>query len=147
MPTIGSITKTVRINPDDISILSDIMRRNNLTWSGVIHYLIENRGVPQIDKGVPQKSEKSAVGCTPKDNTGVPQEFLQMLHDLRMPLSDFITEITNLIDSGCLMNENGHLVSKEQGIDLSGFIEICHDANIDPQGAIDKAAKMLTKGK
>ena len=54
MPTIGSVTKTVRIAPRDLEVINGLMA-DGTSWSGAIHKLCE---------GVPAKiSEKS--GLTP----------------------------------------------------------------------------------
>jgi hypothetical protein len=53
MPTIGSITKTVRINAEDLAVIEKIMAKEMVSWSGAIHYLVGNRGTPS------EKNKKS----------------------------------------------------------------------------------------
>ena len=63
MPTIGSVTKTIRFNPSDLGIIEDIMKKEDTTFNNAVHLLIENGGTPKnqskIDRGTPKIEEKT----------------------------------------------------------------------------------------
>lgn len=144
MPTLGSITKTVRINADDLRVFEDIMRRNGLSWSGAVHYLIEHMGTHQkqekILSCVPQKSQKEV-------DVGVPYNPLLLLSDeLHMPYKTFCSEIIRLTDSGELMEERGSMVVHESGLDISEYLTVCKDIGKDAQKCLDGFTDSLMKG-
>jgi len=144
MPTLGSITKTVRINADDLRIFEDIMQRNNLSWSGAVHYLVDNMGIPQkqdkMTSCVPQKSKKEVV-------VGVPDNPLLILsEELHMPYETFCSEIIRLTDSGELMEERGTMVVHENGLDIEEYLTVCKDIGKDAQKCLDGFTDSLKKG-
>lgn len=47
MPTIGSITKTVRIAPRDLEIINGLME-DGTSWSGAIHKLCERKSTTKL---------------------------------------------------------------------------------------------------
>ena len=40
MPSVGSITKTIRLSPIDREYIESLMSERGLTWSGAVHYVI-----------------------------------------------------------------------------------------------------------
>lgn len=40
MPSVGSITKTIRLSPIDREYIESLMLERGLTWSGAVHYVI-----------------------------------------------------------------------------------------------------------
>lgn len=49
MPTVGSITKTIRINPKDLEIIERLME-DGTSWSGAIHKLCEGYRGDRIEE-------------------------------------------------------------------------------------------------
>lgn len=61
MPSVGSITKTIRIRAVDLPYVEKAMVEHNLTWSGAIHYLIQksvNTECKHLWKSVNTEKEK-----------------------------------------------------------------------------------------
>lgn len=144
MPTLGSITKTVRINADDLRVFEDIMRKNGLSWSGAVHYLVERMGIPQrqekISSCVPQKSQKEV-------DEGVPDNPLLLLSgELHIPYETFCSEIIKLTDSGELMEERGRMVVHESGLKVEEYLKVCKDIGKDAQKCLDGFTDSLMKG-
>lgn len=144
MPSKDSITKTVRISANDLTVFKEIMDRKNLSWSGAVHYLVENMGAPQkqekIDACVPQKSKKEVV-------LGVPNNPLLVLsEELHMPYEAFCSEIIRLTDSGELMEEKGTMVVHKNGIDIEEYLAVCKDVGKDAQKCLNGFTDGLRKG-
>lgn len=134
MPSLGSITKTVRINQADLGVIEEIMSRERVSWSGAVHYLCAN------------------VGYTPKKNNqeGVLGEewadTLRMLELWGIPLSDFLQMLHEALENGEISLDGGRIVTKDS-LDLERLYDACHEKGIDPQDAIDKTVKMIGGGK
>lgn len=144
MPTLGSITKTVRINADDLRVFEDIMRKNGLSWSGAVHYLVEHMGIPQkqgkMPLCVPKKSQKEVNGGVPNN------PLLKLSEELHIPYETFCSEIIKLTDSGELMEERGCMVVHENGLDISEYLTVCKDIGKDAQKCLDGFTESLRKG-
>lgn len=144
MPTAGSITKTVRINADDLRVFEEIMRKNDLSWSGAVHYMVERMGVPKTQEKasscVPQKFEKEVEGGVP-DNP-----LLKLSIDLHMPYGIFCSEIIRLTNSGELMEEKSNLVVHEKGLNVENYLAVCDDIKKDAQKCLDGFTESLRKG-
>ena len=124
MPTIGSITKTIRINPSDLEIIEKIMA-DGTSWSGAIHKLIE--------------------GCTQTPKESSNPEMEKMAGLFHITVEEMMAGILAGLDSGSLTVESG----KVKGVpeySLDNFLDACHDLNLDPQKTLDKVAGMIRKG-
>lgn len=132
MPTIGSVTKTVRIAPKDLEVINGLMA-DGTSWSGAIHKLCE---------GVPIKnSEKS--GLTPNKDL---EEIDSMAKFFGMDVGDLLKGVCAGLMDGNLTVENGKVVGVPE-IDLENLKEACHERGIGMQEAIDKTVKNLRSGK
>lgn len=132
MPTIGSVTKTVRIAPRDLEVINGLMA-DGTSWSGAIHKLCE---------GVPTKiSEKS--GLTPNKDL---EEIDSMAKFFGMDGGDLLKGVCAGLMDGNLTVENGKVVGVPE-IDLDNLKEACHERGIGMQEAIDKTVKNLRSGK
>ena len=131
MPTIGSITKTIRIAPRDLEVIERLMA-DGTSWSGAIHKLCE---------GVPTKiSEKS--GLTPNKDL---EEIESMAKFFGMNGGDMLKGVCDGLMDGNLTVENGKVVGVPE-VNLDNFKEACHEKGIDLQKALDKAAQSIRRG-
>lgn len=139
MPTTGSITKTVRINSEDKEYLERIMAEEGLTWSGAVHKIVSERGVPEKEK---------------KDSRGVPIEDVSILEELSdiktmlpflgLSMSEFITKLAAAMNDGSVMYANGRFYSESsEEVDLSRFKEACDEKGMDYQKTIDKMTQIV----
>ena len=132
MPTIGSVTKTVRIAPRDLEVINGLMA-DGTSWSGAIHKLCE---------GVPTKnSEKS--GLTPNKDL---EEIDSMAKFFGMTGGDLLKGVCDGLMDGHLTVENGKVVGVPE-VNLEKLEEACHERGIGMQEAIDKTVKNLRSGK
>lgn len=127
MPSIGSITKTIRINAEDLAVIEELMAREGLSWSGAIHKIISDRAGTPI--GLPY---------------GIEMEYLDDLATMVGFGCESVGEIIRMVDDGLndgsLLLANGKIVGTPV-INIDGFLEACHDAGADPQKVLDKATK------
>ena len=131
MPTIGSVTKTVRIAPRDLEVINALMA-DGTSWSGAIHKLCE---------GVPTKiSEKS--GLTPNKDL---EEIDSMAKFFGMDGGELLKGVCDGLMDGNLTVENGKVVGVPE-INLDNFKDACHEKGIDLQKALDKATQSIRRG-
>ena len=134
MPTNGSITKTVRINPSDLAVLEEIMQ-DGLSWSGAVHKVIS-------EYGSPKKGEKS-VGTPLSDvPESVHRDNAAMALFGQMTYSEMIVLLNTELNDGRLRIESGEIVG-QNSLDLNEFYDVCHEKNIRPEDAIKKCIAML----
>ena len=131
MPTIGSVTKTIRIAPRDLEVINGLMADGTI-WSGAIHKLCE---------GVPTKiSEKS--GLTPNKDL---EEIDSMAKFFGMDGGELLKGVCDGLMDGNLTVENGKVVGVPE-VNLDNFKEACHEKGIDLQKALDKATQSIRRG-
>lgn len=123
MPTIGSITKTVRINPRDLEVIESLMRDGS-TWSGAIHKLCV--GVPQINE--PEYVHRLKQNGAAYGLSG----------------GELAEKLMDSMDSGKIVYENGEFTC-EMEEDISRLRDACHDKGIPVQKAIDTMTQMVRK--
>lgn len=133
MPTNGSITKTVRINPSDLAVLEEIMQ-DGISWSGAVHKVISEYRSPKKSVGTPLPDVPESVH---RDNAAMAKFSL-------MTYSELIIALNEGLNDGSLAIENGKIVGRG-GLDLSEFYDVCHEKNIEPEEAIKKCVMMLWK--
>lgn len=132
MPTIGSVTKTVRIAPRDLEVINGLMA-DGTSWSGAIHKLCE---------GVPAKNSEK-TGLTPNKDL---EEIDSMAKFFGMTGGEMLKGVCEGLTDGNLTVENGKVVGVPE-IDLDNLKEACHERGIGMQEAIDKTVKSLRSGK
>lgn len=135
MPTIGSITKTIRINPRDLEVIEELMR-DGTTWSGAIHKLCE---------GVPTQIKQSPEGV-PEDKMMVEKAIYRdievMCSFYGVDAATFFKELCKSMNEGEVVYEDGVIKGKSE-IDLSRFMEVCHEKKKDPQEVLDRCVMMI----
>ncbi len=134
MPTIGSITKTVRINAEDLAVIEEIMAIEKVTWSGAIHFLANNRGTPS------EKNKKS--GLTPNKDL---EEIGSMAKFFGITTEALLRAVCDGLMDGALTVEGGKVVGTPDE-SLTRFKEACHDMGIDPEKALEKATLGVKRG-
>lgn len=137
MPTIGSVTKTIRINPKDLEVIEKLME-DGTTWSGAVHKLCE--GVPTKIETNTQKAEKNSTYS--RAYPSELDEFLSYAPLFGMNEEEYLTKIKEAIDKGVLMEENGKFVGVCQ-YDLSILEEKCKKSGMSVQSVIDKMGRMI----
>lgn len=125
MPTIGSITKTVRINAESRRYLERIMEENGLTWSGAVNYVcgvVENRQ-DLMDKAV----EREIKGKCEENGIST--------HDFFRGINELWKKKKLEID--------GYKVVSLGDYELHAFEEACYILNCHPQNVIDRMTAKL----
>ena len=145
MPSLGAITKTIRLSPEDREIVEEIMRSEDLTWSGAIHKLISEKGTPQ---NVSQKNTKIENEGTPHRqdlmDRAVEREIGSMCRLSGISTHDFYRGVCELWESGKLEVE-GDKVKSLGKYNVKKFEEVCYRAHVLPQKMIDKLTESLEK--
>ena len=137
MPTLGSITKTIRINPVDLEVIEGLMR-DGTSWSGAVHKLCEGyTGTPIVESQREEKIDK-----------GTPIEKPQYLEDLEGYCSFFGVSEEEFVAQICQEIEVGHIMydgtfKYDIGLNLERFKEVCHEKGIEEQKALDKMVQMM----
>ena len=146
MPTIGSITKTIRIKPNDLEIIEGLMR-DGTSWSGAIHKLCESYGTPRV---VEENPKEIAKGTPKMEDTGTPMEKSQYLKDFEGYCSffgvseeEFVAQICQEIEAGHIMYDG--MFRYDIGLNLEWFREVCHEKGLDEQKALDKMTQMMAR--
>lgn len=154
MPSIGSITKTIRINSTDLAVLDEIMNDSGASWSGAVHILAEGyRGTPEKHKEnreIPKNEDSDRVhpNKTESVNTfdDIPEEIVKdmksMIRLWGMSEKKFFTELDEALNDGRVDVEGGKVVGHES-LDLTKFYEKCRDMNAKPQDVIDKIVRSM----
>lgn len=140
MPTIGSITKTVRINPNDLEVIEGIMKSEGVTWSGAVHTLAENYQKSENSEGTPTKED----GCKPLGKPEDIENIRQMGGFFGFDVEGMIHLLSEGLEGGYITVKEGKLAG-EIDLNLEDFYDVCHDKGIEPQKAIDKMVSMLWK--
>lgn len=140
MPSVGSITKTIRINAEDKEYLEKMMDERGLTWSGVVHQIVSERGTPtkkeSIPKGTPLENRQDLM------DKAVERDIGSMCKLSGISTHDFYRGICELWNKGYVCIEDGKVKSKGEW-KMDKFEEMCHIMHENPQSVIDKIAKGL----
>ena len=112
MPTIGSITRTVRFNPEDLGKIESLMKKEDTSFNNAVHLLIN-------DTGTPQKNEKSSLGTPQKTievytpNKNIPksdyESLAEMANLMRVSTDKLLSDFKDMIENGDLYYSGGKL--------------------------------------
>lgn len=94
MPSIGSMTKTVRFYADDLEKIEELVN-NGATFSGAVHQLIENSG---------------KTAGTPIERTEVMAGIEEMATLCGMTLDEFMGQIYSLLEEGKLLVDGDRII-------------------------------------
>lgn len=120
MPTIGSVTKTIRINPRDLEVIEELMR-DGTSWSGAIHKLCG--GVPNTESAVSHRLTQYGAAY------GLSGEGLA-------------TALMDAMDTGEIVYEDGRFRADSE-YNFGKFVEACEQKGLDVQKMVDKCAQMI----
>lgn len=95
MPTIGSMTRTVRFNPEDLGKIESMMKKEDTSFNNAVHLLIN-------DTGTPQKKEV----CTPNKDY---ESISEMANLMRVSTEKLFADFRDLLENGDLYYTNGKL--------------------------------------
>lgn len=130
MPSIGSITKTVRFYAEDLEQIEGLVAEG-MTFSGAVHRLISENSGKSV--GTPSKIEE------------IIEEFDEMASCSGISLDDLVSGLFTLLEDGSITIENG-VLSAGTSSWASEFESVCHDLCIPVEKAADGAIKALKRG-
>lgn len=139
MPKLNTTVKSVRIDNDT---LNELEKRIDGSFNAWLNEVIEDYLGPKKPKtvdntGVYPKTSDTALGFT-LDNID------QMARLMGSSLEDILGGLNRGLEDGTLTVEGNKIVGVTE-LNLNGLYEVCHEKNIEPQKAIDKAVQMLWK--
>ena len=132
MPSPGSITKTIRLSPQDREYIEGIMRENGVTWSGAVHYLVNESNISVnhrqdiMDKSVEDDIKRQCIRN-------------------KISTHDFYREIAKIWKKG-EFRIDGDKVRNLGHFNIEKLVEICYINNIKPQEVINRFTENLEKG-
>ena len=106
MPTIGSVTKTIRFNPSDLELIESVMKKENTTFNNAVHLLINN---------------------TKEDKKTDLESIAEMARLMQVSTEGLLTALNEALEEGTLYYSNGKLVNPR----YEEFERACGDRNID----------------
>lgn len=142
MPSVGSITKTIRINAEDKGYMERLMEENGLTWSGVVHYLVATSGTPSKKE---DKSKGTPIERQDLMDKAVEKDLVDMCRLSGISTHDFFRGVCELWNDGEI-GIDGEKVRSLGHYNIERFVELCHIMNIKPQETIDKITRSMEKG-
>lgn len=114
MPTIGSVTKTIRFNPTDLGIIEDLMKKEDTTFNNAVHLLIENGVHPKnqskTDRGTPENEKKEEEWGTPIPKTDY-ESIVEMANLMQVPIEKLLSDFRELLENGDLYYSGKKLVN------------------------------------
>ena len=128
MPTIGSVTKTIRFNPSDLGQIEAVMRKENTTFNNAVHLLIEQNGGTPIEK----KAEKTDL-----------DSISEMAALMRVDVDYLLKLIKDLLENGDLVYSNGKLVNPT----YEELEAVCDEKKINKENLIYKVIRDIENGK
>lgn len=109
MPTIGSVTKTIRFNPSDLELIESVMKKENTTFNNAVHLLINNGENTKEDK----KTDLESIA--------------EMARLMQVSTEGLLAALNEALEEGTLYYSNGKLVNPR----YEEFERACGNRNID----------------
>lgn len=126
------MTKTIRLNAEDAEMVMNLIKAEDLTWSGAIHRL--------INEGVPSKQEIRRTD----EEVKMEKDMISMARYFNVSYLELLRKIWNGLHDGFLTID-GDMVVGIPGLQLDELYDACHEAGVDPQRAINKFVKDMRK--
>ena len=129
MPSIGSMTKTVRFYADDLEKIDELVR-DGATFSGAVHQLIEKS---DGSMGVPSKI------------MGIIGEFDEMASCCGMTTEELVGGLLTMLEEGEIVIEGGRLMPSmpDWALELENA---CHEKGVDTKDVAGKVVVALKRG-
>ena len=128
MPTIGSVTKTIRFNPTDLGLIESKMKKEDTTFNNAVHLLISQNGGTPIEKK-PAKTDYESI--------------VEMAGLMRVEPDTLLKAINELLESGQLYYQNGKLINPM----YEELESICKEKKINIENIIYKVIRDIENGK
>lgn len=150
MPSVGAITKTIRLNREDRAIVEELMLGENLSWSGAIHKLINGENKKSIVGGTPQGKDCKPRG---KENQGNRQDLMdraverdigEMCKASGITTHDFYRSVCELFNEGQLGVE-GEKVKCVGKYNMGDFENVCYKLHTKPEEMLEKLTRSLER--
>ena len=122
MPTVGSVTKTIRINPRDLEVIEGLME-DGTTWSGAIHKLCT--GVPPTESETIHRMKQNGAAY------GLSGE-------------ELAEKLMDAMDTGEIVYEDGRFRA-ESKYKMGELLSACHDRGVPVQKVIDTMTQMVMR--
>ena len=142
MPTIGSVTKTIRFNPADLGIIEDLMKKEDTTFNNAVHLLIENGVHPKnqqkTDRGTPENEKKEEKRGIPIPKTDY-ESIVEMANLMQVPIEKLLSDIRELLEEGTLYYSDNRLVNPR----YEDFERICEKKKQDIDKTINNVVRQM----
>ena len=123
MPTIGSMTKTIRFNPEDLGKIESLMRKEDTSFNNAVHLLINDTGTPQRNEDFESIGEMASL--------------------MRVTTEKLLSDIREMIENGELYYMNGKLRNPY----FAELEDICERKKIDIESLLAKVVRDVENGK
>lgn len=123
MPTIGSITKTIRFSPSDLEKIELTMKKEDTSFNNAVHLLINQTGVPAKKDDLSDLSEMASLMCVTTEK--------------------LLSDIKDLVENGDLYYMGGRLINPK----YEEFERVCEKRNVKVEHIITKAIREIENGK
>ena len=131
MPTIGSITKTIRINAEDLRVFEEIMA-DGTSWSGAVHQLCSG-------------THSAPTGIVPEGVSADDWEEIMSMVSFMGGKRTYFHLIREAMTEGRIVYENGKLTLFGD-LETEEFKEMCREKGLDPQTVLNKATQSVKRG-
>lgn len=133
-------TVSVRLNVETLEALNKRLDAESLSLRD---FLSNYAGKDGFKTGV--NTAKPHEGSSPECNCGVNTSNVAKMAELMgSNFKEVFEAFERGLEDGSLDYSNGRIVGVSD-LKLDGLYEVCHEKNIEPQKAIDKAVQMLWK--
>lgn len=112
MPTIGSITKTIRFSPADLEKIESLKKKEDTTFNNAVHLLMNQAGVPLKNKDYESIEEMAVL--------------------MKVTPEKILSDIRELIEEGDLYYSDGKLINPR----YEDFEQLCETKKQDPDKVI-----------
>ena len=123
MPTIGSITKTIRFSPADLEKIESLMKKEDTTFNNAVHLLMNQAGVPLKNKDYESIEEMAVL--------------------MRVTPEKILSDIRELIEEGDLYYSDGKLINPR----YEELEDLCARKRLDIDNIIAKVIREIENGK
>lgn len=150
MPSVGAITKTIRLNAEDREYIESLMGEESLTWSGAIHKVISERGTPQgkdYTVGGSKKQGGNGEGTPHRQDLmdrAVERDIGSMCRASNISTHDFYRGVCELFNEGQIGIEEGKVKSYGE-YDLRDFEMVCYKLRERPDKMLEKLTRSLER--